>query len=117
MLAPPTHRFQRAVVGGRSVGSPKRPRGRLRKIATSNYSTQARLLLRRLIPINTPFPTTARWKLCVPGFISTAVVDGVHSLLNSFCSVMEFMGLMRLVGRISPIHNVPGIFRGRHCNE
>jgi hypothetical protein len=60
---------------------PERPRGGMRKIATNNYSTQARLLPARLIPINRSFPTTARWKRCVPGFISTAVVDGVHSLL------------------------------------
>jgi len=53
----------------------------MRKIATNDYSMQARLLLGRLIPINTSFPTTTRWKRCVPGFISTAVVDGVHSRL------------------------------------
>ena len=36
-----THRFQRAVVGGRPIVGPQRARGRMRGIASDNHSTQA----------------------------------------------------------------------------
>src|SRR6266511_2000144 len=43
----------------------------MRTVANNNHSTQARRLLGRLIPINTSFAETARWKRRVPMVIST----------------------------------------------
>jgi len=60
------HRFQRAVVGGRPTVGSQSAWSRMRAIANNNHSTQARRLPGRLIPINTSFPETARWKRCVP---------------------------------------------------
>src|SRR5262245_29398318 len=57
-----TRRFQRAGVDGRSIGVPQRAWGRMRRIASGNYSAQARYLLVGWFRIDTSFPTPARRK-------------------------------------------------------
>jgi len=74
-LRPPlgTHRFQRAVVGERSIEGPLRAGSRMRRVVSDNHSTQARWLRECLVPINAPFPTTARWKRRVHRIIAASV--------------------------------------------
>jgi hypothetical protein len=68
LTTPPlgTHRFQRAGVGGRLIGGPKRAWSRMRATVGDNNSMQARRHRERLIPINTSFAEPARWKRCAP---------------------------------------------------
>src|SRR6266511_756387 len=61
-----TRRFQRAVSGARPIGSPQRAWGRMGAIANDNRPTQGRRHRERLLPINTSFAETARWKRRVP---------------------------------------------------
>src|SRR2546428_4758761 len=51
-----THRFQRAVMGGKPIGVPQRAWNRMRAIASDNHSMQARRLQRCLIPDQYFFP-------------------------------------------------------------
>jgi hypothetical protein len=52
--------------GWKNHRRPARCRGRMRAIASNKHLTQAGRLLERMIPINTSYPTTARWKRRVP---------------------------------------------------
>jgi len=61
-----THRFQRAVSAKDPSEAPERARGQMRRVVSDNHSKRARALRECLVPINAPFPATARWKRRVP---------------------------------------------------